>query len=340
MKITLPTYKDAVDRLKNLQERISLIATVLNEESSLPRFLGALERQSRLPDEVIVVDGGSNDGTVDQLRRAAASGALPIRVIEAPGVNIAAGRNVAISEAEGEIIAVTDAGTVPRPDWLQRLAETLEGNRGFGVASGFFRPGGETWRQRALATVITPQIEEISTDTFLPSSRSLAFRREWWERVGGYPEWLMHCEDLVFDMDMKDAGARFALVPEAIVDWDARPDLPSFARQYFNYARGDGHADLWRRRHMLRYGTYLVALPVLASRRGLWPVLAAAAVGYQAKFLGRLRRMPPSQSLDENLLAYAYSPVVVATGDVAKMAGYAIGTKERISGARGRPIKA
>jgi GT2 family glycosyltransferase len=309
-----------------------LIATLKDEAGSIGPFLDGLLRQSRLPEEIVLVDGGSTDGTIEEIERAQASAPVPIRLIEAPGANISEGRNVAVAEAANEVIAVTDAGTRPRTDWLEKLVAPFESEPRTGVSSGFFLPGGEGWRQRTLAIAITPQREEIDPDKFLPSSRSVAFRRSWWSEVGGYPEWLRHCEDLVFDIELRKAGAPFAFVPDSIVVWDARPDLRSFARQYFNYARGDGHANLWPKRHLLRYAAYAVGLLVV-SRGGLprlaWAALLAGWLGYQAKFFRRLVRIPPSASRAEQARAFAYLPVIVTTGDVAKMVGYAIGTFER-----------
>ena len=320
------------------QPRVSLISTVLNEAESLPAFLRAIAAQSRKPDEIVIVDGGSADGTVDILRGANGDLGAPIRTILARGLNIAEGRNRAIAEAEGEIIVVGDVGAPPDPSWVERLVAALETDETADVAAGFYRPGGEGWSRRVLATVITPQREEISPEGFLPSSRSIAFRRRVWEQVGGYPEWLRHCEDLVFDLDSKAHGASFRFVPGALVTWDARPGLRSFASQYFDYARGDGHADLWRGRHAARYAAYIVGLPLLfAGPRRLRAPVLAAALWYQAKFWRRLRRMPPSSSPSGRALAFGYAVVIVAVGDSAKMVGYARGVWERRAGMVAQP---
>jgi glycosyltransferase involved in cell wall biosynthesis len=313
--------------------QISLIATLKDEADSIAGFLDGLLRQSRPPDEIVLVDGGSTDGTVAAIERAQGTSRVPIRLIEAPGANISEGRNIAIDRAAHEAIAVTDAGTRPEADWLENLVAPLERDPGLAVSSGFFLPGGSGWRQRALAIVITPQREEIDPSQFLPSSRSVAFRRAWWRKAGGYPEWLLHCEDLVFDLELRRAGASFAFAPEAIVVWDARPDLRSFARQYFNYARGDGHANLWPKRHLSRYAAYAFGAYVLGRRRNRL-TLAALLVGwfgYQGKSLRRLLRISPSPKPAERLQAFAYAPLVVTTGDVAKMVGYAVGSRERLS---------
>lgn len=315
--------------------QVSLIATVKDEGDSIRTFLEGLLAQTRPPQEIVLADGGSSDGTVAEIEAARKRSPVPIRLVEAPGSNISEGRNAAIEAASHELIAVTDAGTRPREDWLEKLVAPLEDDVAAGVAAGFFLPGGDGWRQRALAIAITPQREEIDPEAFLPSSRSVAFRRAWWERVGGYPTWLNHCEDLVFDLELRRAGAPFAFAPDSIVVWDARPDLRSYARQYFNYARGDGHANLWPKRHLLRYAAYLGGALLLrrARRRpSALLLLVAGLTVYESKFLRRLVRIPPSDDGAERLRAYAYVPVIVSVGDVAKMAGYAVGTWERLRG--------
>ncbi len=318
--------------------QVSLIATLRDEAGSIRGFLEGLFQQSRLPDEIVLVHGGSTDGTVEEIERARSGAPTSIRLIEAPGANIATGRNIAIAAASHEVIAVTDAGTRPNPDWLEKLVVPIEHDAGVGVASGFFLPGGSGWRQRTLAIAITPQREEIDADAFLPSSRSVAFRREWWRQAGGYPEWLRHCEDLVFDLELRRAGAAFVFVPDSIVVWDARPDLRSFARQYFNYARGDGHANLWPKRHLLRYCAYALGALLLSRREPLaWSVLLLGWLAYQAKFLRRLTRIPPSPKRGERLRGFAYVPLVVTVGDLAKMVGYAVGTWERLRGRHAPP---
>ena len=50
--------------------KVSLIATVLNGAEHIEEFLGSLEAQTRAPDEVVIVDGGSTDGTLQLVRRA------------------------------------------------------------------------------------------------------------------------------------------------------------------------------------------------------------------------------------------------------------------------------
>lgn len=311
---------------------ISLVSTVLNEERSVVAFVESLLAQSRPPDEIIIVDGGSTDSTVARMQ-AIDAGTDVLRIVVAPGANISAGRNAGIRLARHPLVAVTDAGTRADRDWLERLAEPLEADERVAVASGFFRPGGDTFFERVLSAVVTPTESEIDPDAFLPSSRSIAFRKEWWERVNGYPEWLQHCEDLVFDLELRRAGAQFQFVPEACVVWSARANWKAFARQYFYYARGDGHAGLWPKRHLVRYAAYLLGTLLcgqLVVRPRSWcgVLLATGFYGYMGKFWRRVAHRRPAAGA-AMCAALAATPAMVIVGDVAKMAGYPVGLVQR-----------
>ena len=310
---------------------VSLCSTVFNEADSIGAWVSGLLSQTRPPDEIVICDAGSTDGTIEQLEQLAANDDR-VRVIVRPGVNISQGRNVAISHARGDLIAVTDAGTIAEDDWLDQIVGPLDRDPELAVSAGFYRPAGRDFFEKVLATVITPRFRDLYPDGYPPSSRSVAFRKEWWQRVGGYPEWLRVCEDLVFDMSLREAGAKFQFSPGAIVAWYPRPDIKAYFRQYHGYARGDGHARLYAGRHALRYFAYFMGL-VLARRSGRsWGarVLLTAGIAFHMKrFFGRVIDEKPYGDSRGRLAAFAMVPVIVVTGDVAKMLGYPRGLWER-----------
>jgi glycosyltransferase involved in cell wall biosynthesis len=309
---------------RNSRERTALIVTVLNEAGTLCALLESIARQRLAPDEIVVVDGGSVDGTFEQLRDW--SDRLPLRVLKAPGANIAQGRNRAVAATGADVIAVTDAGVTLEPDWLEHLVDGLRPD--VDVVSGFFRADPHGVFERALGATTLPSVADIDAETFLPSSRSVLFRRSAWARVGGYPEWLDYCEDLVFDLTLRRAGCRFVFAPEAVAWFRPRRSLRAFFRQYFLYARGDGKADLWRMRHAIRYATYLTTLAVLL-RDGCWRwLLLAGVAAYTRRPYQRLGLR--GLSALEAGLALALVPVIRLVGDVAKMLGYPVGVWWRL----------
>jgi glycosyltransferase involved in cell wall biosynthesis len=320
-----------------MPQRVSVIATVYNEASSITGLLDSLARQTRPPDEVVIVDGGSTDGTLEMMQEYAVRGTLPLHILSCPGLNIAAGRNAAIAAAQGEIIASTDAGVRLEPDWLEHLVAPFAQDPAPDVVSGFFLADPQSTFEKALGAITLPRLGELDLAAFNPSSRSVAFRRAAWERVGGYPEWLDYCEDLVYDFALRDAGCVFSCAPAARVRFRPRPDLGAFFRQYYRYARGDGKAGLYALRHAIRYGTYLVALPLLVALAALhsplwWLALGAGAVGLLRTPLARLGPWLRGAPLGEALAMLAWAPIIRVTGDVAKMAGYPVGVLWRRRG--------
>ena len=315
---------------------ISLIATVLNEGESIRQLLESIAGQTRLPDEIVIVDGGSADNTLDILREYRER--LPLRVLVEAGCNISQGRNRAIEAAGGDIIAVTDAGLRLDSRWLERITAPLLADESLGIVSGFFQADPQTPLEIALGAATLPLAEEIAPDSFLPSSRSIAFRKQSALRVGGYPEWLDYCEDLIFDLRLRLAGERFVFVAGALAHFRPRSSLRSFWRQYYLYARGDGKADLWRRRHFARYATYLALAPGIGLAGALMgPLLWGGWLLGAAVYLWRpYRRLPVVMrragggSAAVWLRCLALIPLIRVIGDVAKMLGYPAGWRWRL----------
>ncbi len=322
-------------RTPNSADKVSLILTVRDESSSIGALLDSLRAQTQPPAEVVIVDGGSTDGTQAMIQAAADRLPWPLYLIEQPGANISQGRNRAIAVAAGPIIAATDAGVRLPPDWLGTLVAPFAAADGatVDIASGFFAPDPQTVFERAMGATVLPVVADIRPATFLPSSRSVAFRKAAWAAVGGYPEWLDYSEDLVFDLALRAAGYRFVFVPDAVVLFRPRGSLPAFYRQYYHYARGDGKADLWRKRHAIRYATYLAGPALaLAARRRPWLglVLIGAAAAYCATPYRRLQPWLADLTPSTRAQALAWVPIIRLVGDMAKMVGYPVGVYRRL----------
>ncbi|MBL8045146.1 MAG: glycosyltransferase [Anaerolineales bacterium] len=322
--------------------QISVIMTVLNEGEAMRAVLDSLAAQTWPADEIVVCDGGSRDATLSVLRGYAAR--LPLKIVEVPGANISQGRNAALRAASGEIIAVTDAGVRCEPDWLEKLVEPFtplaraagvgEGP-GVRAVAGFFHSDPKTVFEIALGATTLPEAREINPQTYLPSSRSVAFRKEVWERVGGYPEWLDFCEDVIFDLNVRREFGPFAFQPAALVHFRPRASLRAFAKQYYQYARGDGKANLFPRQHAVRYFAYWVAAPLLIYAAltvspWLWLLGILAGVAYIRLPLRRAASRLPTLTWWERVQVLVLIPIIRVTGDGAKMLGYPVGVWWRL----------
>lgn len=296
--------------------KVSLISTVKDARPYIDEFLSSVHGQTRTPDEVLVVDGGSTDGTL-----AAVRADRSIATFSEPGASIARGRNLAIERASHDVIAVSDADCVLEPTWLERLVAPFE-REGADVVAGFYRPLAHApWQVWASAHI--PDVDEVRPG-WMPSSRSIAFRRAAWDAAGRYPEWLEVGEDMYFNHRLLEAGCRIVHATDAVVGWRVRPTVRETVRQYARYAEGDARARMYAKRHAARFAAYGVAAVAAATRSG--PLLAMTILGagaYTARPVMRaVRRL---RSPETKAAAIIGVPAMTGLIDGAKMIGYVSG---------------
>ncbi|WP_298820601.1 glycosyltransferase [Chloroflexus sp.] len=313
---------------------VSIICTARDEADNIAALIDSMLMQTRPADEIVINDCQSSDETPAIV--AAYAARYPHVKLVRGGHNISSGRNNAIRHARGPIIASTDAGLTLDPHWLARIIAPIEAGEA-DLVGGFFHPTPRSLFGLVLGETNYRRSNEIDPAAFLPFGKSMAFRKEVWETVGGFPEWASHCEDLLFDLAAQQAGFRRVFVPEAVVHFAPRPTLRAFMHQYYTYARGDGRAGLWPERHALRYAVYL-ALSALTSLaisqpRLRLPIGVLVGIGVAAYTRGPYRRLWPrlrGRAISERLAALALVPLIRLAGDTAKMVGYPVGVWRRL----------
>src|SRR5918912_876135 len=121
---------------------ISLVVPVRDEAASVHVLLDSIAAQTRQPDEIIFVDGGSRDASQKMAR---------IRIIEAAEASPGRGRNLGIEAARHEWVALTDAGIRLEPQWLERLAEVARLDSMVAVVYGNYETGTDSFFERCAA---------------------------------------------------------------------------------------------------------------------------------------------------------------------------------------------
>ena len=129
--------------------KVTLISTVLNCVDRVDPFLASLAGQIRAPDEVIIVDGGSTDGTADRFRADDR-----VTVIDAPGGEHLRGQELALAHATHDVIAATDADCELDPGWLAAIVAPIEA--GADVSAGFYEPIRRGFLQACVAGLNLP----------------------------------------------------------------------------------------------------------------------------------------------------------------------------------------
>ncbi len=304
--------------------KISVITTEKNEAKSIKSFMMGILNQTYPIDELIICDGGSTDGTIEIIQEYAARDRR-IKLVIKPG-NRSVGRNEAIRQARSSIIAVTDVGTVADKNWLRYLIEPFEKDPSTQVVGGFFKSAPQSFFEEVSAMLMLSDHDQIDPKTWLPSSRSIAFKKEAWEKVGGYPEHTSYNEDTPFDLSLKEAGYEFLFAPKAIVYWRPRSDLRGFFKQYYNYAIGDG-IDLIHAPSYLRKILFYLFLFLLLIFTVVEPIsfLFLTAI----LFLYWLRRSRHMWKKKLPLKWLLYVPPVIVVKDLADIFGFVRGVFKR-----------
>jgi cellulose synthase/poly-beta-1,6-N-acetylglucosamine synthase-like glycosyltransferase len=309
-------------------ETVAVITTVLNERDSIEQLLDAFLSQTRTPDEIVVVDGGSTDGTVEALQGIAKQHPI-VQVHVVPGVNIARGRNIAIHRSRCTLMAITDGGCRPAIDWLEKLVQPLVDDSSFGAVTGA-RHIVAANRFEEFAGVLSTSVNAANEAERTFHGRNSAFRKSVWQQVGGYPEWLYTAEDTLFAARAKALGCRVALAEDAVVSWRPRPTLRKLSKQYYLYGRGTGRIGYAEPRivayHLRNHALWMGAM--LLTPLNPWFLLVSAAV---LVFMHRTLVQPALRSVRQRTAAPGaelYVPLIVMARSLSSNFGQLIGNLE------------
>lgn len=244
--------------------KVSFITIVLNEEKTIDSFLGSLRSQSKKPDEVVIVDGNSTDETVERIKNYESrikEKRIEFKLIVKKG-NRSVGRNEAIKNATGDIIISSDAGCVLDKNWVKNITEPFKSPK-VDVVAGYYKPITNNIFEKCLSAYTCVMEDRLDKNNFLPSSRSIAFRKSVWEKSGGYPQNLNTCEDLVFASRLKKQGYIFVFQQNAFVLWPQKKNIKEAFKQLFSYATGDGQAHYFRPQTPFLFLRYLIGFVLL-----------------------------------------------------------------------------
>jgi glycosyltransferase involved in cell wall biosynthesis len=279
---------------------VSLVIPVRNEEESIEDLIESICRQTRQPDEIVFVDGGSTDGTVklvEKLMRqraeagshgeresvtgnrepfrtssGGASEVFPIlRLIKTDGATPGKGRNIGIKAASHEWIALTDAGIRLEKGWLENLIE-VGSQTGADVVYGNLSPVINNFFEKcATITYVAPRKPGAIRCKFIASA---LINKRVSEAVGGFPD-LRAAEDLMFMEAVEAAGFHTVTATQAMVHWQLGPNLTSTFRKFTLYSKHNVWAGRqWDWHHgVVRQYLFLVLFLVLAFLHSLWWLL-------------------------------------------------------------------
>jgi glycosyltransferase involved in cell wall biosynthesis len=304
----------------------TIIATVLNERAAIEALVETLVAQTHPATEIILVDGGSSDGTWQWLE-SARSQHPTLKAIRDESCNlkhspgpIARGRNVAIAAATTEIIACADAGCRYEPHWLTALtAPILNGEAIYALGGSCLDP-----MSRKLWDIASAPFFGIKLDPAEPSksctARSMAFRKDLWQQAGGFPETTFLGEDTLFDATVRRM-AQPAFPTNAKALYRPHNTLATAINQLGRYARADGALGI-RPARLMRNGFRCIAevavLCVLPLRLPETAIPALLILALEIYFALRLdARSLPLRAIPARLFFSLLVPWVITWNQIA-----------------------
>jgi glycosyltransferase involved in cell wall biosynthesis len=306
------------------KEQISIAMCTYNGEKYLEQQLASIADQLLLPNELIICDDGSVDGTLAIAEEFATKAPFRVSVVRNP-TNLGYSRNFAkaIQLCSGDLIALSDQDDIWHPNKLARLAELFKTENC--SPDGIFSNGdlidsdsnlvqGELWASFSFER--TDQVRfragsavEVLLRRNVVTGMTLAFRSSWKDQLQNMPESWHHDAWLAL---MMASNGKLLACPEHLVAYrihdSQQVGVPITLRQKINYLRTSGiraYLQLSRDRNLREYKeTAMQFENLLASfshgtteaDQKLLPKLQAkvehARRAYAALSIGRLRRWP------------------------------------------------
>lgn len=223
---------------------VTVIMPVLNEAAFIKQSLGAVLAQNYPSEklEVLVIDGGSQDGTPEIVRDMARCHPN-LRLLNNPRRIQAAALNIGILAARGDIIVRVDGHTTIAPNYVHTCVADLVQGKADNVG-GRMRPVGTTYVGQGIA-LATSSPFGIGGSRFHYSAREQyvdtvylgAYWRKTFDQIGLYDEAVNINEDYELNYRLRQAGGKILLNPAIESTYTPRSSLPALWRQYFIYGR-------------------------------------------------------------------------------------------------------
>ncbi|HEV7824625.1 MAG TPA: glycosyltransferase family 2 protein [Mycobacteriales bacterium] len=251
---------------------VSFVVAARDERRHIAGCVTSLLEQDYPRDrlEVVVVDGGSGDGTPD-IVRTLARGDGRVRLRDNPRRVAASGFNIGIAESSGEIVSLAGAHSRLDADYTRRLVRAFESS-GAALVGGQARaePGRPTAEAAAVARAISSpfgvgnaRFRYGGAEGWVNTAYPGAYRRWLFARIGAFDESLVRNQDDDLHHRARSAGYAMWFDPALVSTYYARPSLGALFRQY----TGDGR---WRAATLAKHGR------VSAVRQLAPPALVAA----------------------------------------------------------------
>jgi glycosyltransferase involved in cell wall biosynthesis len=321
---------------------VSFVTPVFDCEDTLARALeGILSQRTSRPFEVVIVDDGSRDGSLEVARSFERRSPERVRVFTKANGGEASALNVGFRQATGKFLAIVEGDVELAPDWLETCASVLEREPDVIAAGGYLEtPREDPWIARLAGYEVERKFATKPREAKHLTSANVLYRREAWDLAGPFDERLVNASlDSVFNGRLVSQGKRLVYEPRARVRHHYKTTFAAYLRRQFAYARYRVHnevldlypEDRWLALHVAIAGIALALLFVGPLAFALTPDptlrLAGLVVGPALLLLALALELPAAASVwkrtgDSVALAY---PIVLVFRNVVGAFGYALG---------------
>ncbi len=255
--------------------RLSVIIPTLNEIYALPGLLEALSAQTRPPDEIIVADAGSKDGTAELAR------ARGLTVV--PGGRPGPGRNAGARAATGDLLLFLDADVLPPPNFIAGMLAGFA-RSGADVATSLIAPIGGNLTHKIITEVINLYLQAVQSFSPHAPGFCILARRELHESIGGFDETVKLAEDFDYVQRAAQRGVFEVLTHVRIPVSLRRLEEEGLTRLAFKHLWGEMYALAGKPMHWVPYEYELGAHPPPGAAAASRPMIDIAQLREQ---LGR-----------------------------------------------------
>ncbi|KXB33530.1 glycosyltransferase, group 2 family protein [Bacteroidales bacterium KA00251] len=222
---------------------VSVIIPAYNEENFIEDCLQSVYQQDYPKEllEVIVVDGNSQDQTTKIIQEKFPQ----VKLLHNPRKIVPVSMNIGIKEAKSDYIIRLDVHCIYPNNYFSRLIQFMESHSDVDNVGGVCNTlaANNTSKAQAIAIALssqfgmgnsefrvgTKEIKEVDTVPFG------CYRREVFDKIGGYDEDLIRNQDNELNSRLKQHGGRIILLPDLGIDYYARSSVRKCGRMFYQY---------------------------------------------------------------------------------------------------------
>ncbi len=268
---------------------VTVVVPVRDERADIGACLDSIRTQSERRLEVLVVDGGSRDGTREVVARVGCDDPR-VRLVDNPAGGIPQALNIGLTAAAADWLVRVDAHSTIPSDYVDRALAHLRTGRWGGVG-GRKVATAQTPTGRAIASALGSRFG-VGNSTYHHGTRRCevdhvpfgAYPVALLRRLGGWDETIPANEDFEMDYRIRRSGHRLLFDPTLRIDWQCRETVGRLFEQYRRYGRGKAqvavkHPRSLHLRHVLPplLVGYLAGAVLAATR---WPRAALGVAPY------------------------------------------------------------